>query len=299
MTEQQKILRVFKLISYLSKKPYYTQAQLAQKLDVDKRTIRRYFNLLEELGYQIDHKDGHRFFVQIEALPSEKGVRFTVEESELLHNILNASTEKHPLRDGIMRKLFTNSDLRPLSQNISQTDNAFKLRQLNEAIEKRCCVILENYHSANSKTLKDRLVEPLGFGDNYENVLTYEPSSGIQKAFRLDRVGAVEVLYEQKQSNKEVSEGFDVFGLLGKENIKVKLLLNDLAYRILIESYPSTKPYTQHLKEKTTHPYTFEGDVKRFEGVGRFILGLHSGVIVKSPSSLKKYLNDILKGLKY
>lgn len=300
MTEQQKILRVFKLISLLSSKPYRTKAVLAENLGVDIRTTDRYFNLLEELGYEIDQEPHSKgWFLVMEALPAEQGVRFTVEESELMHELLNGYSEKNSLRQNIIRKLLINSDLHPLSENITAQNNALKIRRLVEAIQRKCCVILKNYHSTNSQTTKNRLVEPLTLDEQYESVTVFEPESGLQKVFRLDRMTEVEVLYEQKQLNKTVAAGKDFFGFMGETAIPVKLLLTDRAYRLLIEEYPATKPYARKEGKDKTHLYCFEASVKAFEGIGRFVLGLHSEVKVESPAALKKYLNGKLKGLKY
>ena len=56
MTEQQKLLRLFKLIRLLKQRPGKTIHQLAQSLGITVRTMYRYLVLLEEVGYEIDKK---------------------------------------------------------------------------------------------------------------------------------------------------------------------------------------------------------------------------------------------------
>ena len=54
MAEQRKILRIFKLISLLKGVRRRRPEQLADILEISKRTVYRYFILLEELGFVID-----------------------------------------------------------------------------------------------------------------------------------------------------------------------------------------------------------------------------------------------------
>ena len=298
MIDQQKILRVFKFIRFLSHKPYYTKKQLAERLEVSTKTIERYIELLEELGYIPEQDFEKRWFIQIESFPSEEGVSFSLEESELLHNLLYGSTQDHPLRDGIMRKLFIQSELRPLSANLLHADNAKKIRQLTEAINNKKQVILKNYHSANSQSHRDRKIEPLEFSENYESITAYELDSSQQKVFRIDRIGEVEIL-DNTQNYKKTAQSEDFFGWIGNEIIPIKLYLNDLAYRLLIEEYPATKPYTRLRDASHTYPYEFAGEVKHFTGVGRFVLSIPGDVLVIAPEGFREYLNGRVKGLKF
>ena len=54
MIAQQKLLRVFKLIRLLKQRPGRTIFQLAQLLDINKRSVYRYLELLEAVGYLYD-----------------------------------------------------------------------------------------------------------------------------------------------------------------------------------------------------------------------------------------------------
>jgi proteasome accessory factor C len=225
MIEQQKILRVFQLIRDLSRKPYRTKDQLAKSLNCSTKTIERYFELLEELGYILECDFHKHYFVHIENLPAEKGVSFTLEESEWLHQLLQSDTQ-NPLRDGILKKLFVHSELRPLAQNILQADNAKKIRLLAEAITQKQRVNLKNYHSANTQSTSTRKVEPLEFSSNYESITAYEIASQQQKSYRIDRIGEVEILPE-KHTYKHSSVATDWFGFIGETTLVVKLQLSD------------------------------------------------------------------------
>lgn len=297
MIAQQKILRIFRFIRALSKKPYPNKKQLAKNLQITTRSVERYFELLDELGYVIEKDFNNTFFIAYQELPAEKGVSFTLEESQLLQDLLHSDTH-HPLRDGIIRKLFYYSELHPLSQNLTLANNAKKIRQLVEAINQKKCVVLKNYHSAHSQTVNDRKVEPLEFSDNYESITAFELASQQQKSYKIDRIEAVERL-DEAQGYKNLSVGTDWFGFIGEETFLVCLRLSDLAYRRLIEEHPSTKPYIKEKFSNTAHPYLFEGEVRSEIGVGRFILGLPGEIQVLAPHNLKDYLNGRIKDLRF
>jgi predicted DNA-binding transcriptional regulator YafY len=63
--------------------------------------------------------------------------------------------------------------------------------QLAESIKNKTQVILKNYHSANSNEIRDRLVEPIHFGDNYLSIVALDTQDKICKQFKLDRIGDV------------------------------------------------------------------------------------------------------------
>lgn len=295
---KRRIFRIFQLIRHLSEKPYKTLDQLARYLNVDTRTVRRDKDLLEELGYPVEKDFNRHFFLVIDQYPAEKGVRFSFEESQLLRDLLQGSTEQHPLKDSIFKKLFIHSELQPLAENHLKVVNASLIRRLAQSMEERLCVILKNYHSANTQSIRDRLVEPLLFGDNYNTIQAYEPASAQVKAFKVERIGDVQLL-DQHQSYAQPVEAPDLFGFIGSQSWTVKLRLNDRAYRLLIEEYPAAKPYTGLTHPKNMYPYSFEIKVRDEKGIGRFILGLPGDILVISPERLKKYLNERIKNLKY
>jgi predicted DNA-binding transcriptional regulator YafY len=294
MDTEKRIIRIFQLIAYLSHKPFRTKQKLAQIFHTTVRTIERDFEVLERLNYPVDTQNGLCFIVK--DIPAEKGVSFTFEETQVLRELLYS--DQHPLRDGILRKLFYHSDLHPLSQNLMQAENARKIRELVKAISEKQRVVLRNYHSAHSQSISDRKVEPLEFSDNYESITAFELASQQQKSYKIERIEAVERL-DEVQTYQYLSAGTDWFGFIGEQAFTVQLRLSDLAYRRLIEEHPSTKPFVQLKFPNTSHPYHFEGEVRSEIGIGRFILGLPNEIQVLAPQKLKDYLNERIRNLRY
>ena len=89
MAEQRKILRIFKLISLLKGVRKRTPQQIAEVLEVSSRTVYRYFNLLEELGFIIDATMENQYFI-----PTDEGEEyqftFNSEESVLIRQSLQS-----------------------------------------------------------------------------------------------------------------------------------------------------------------------------------------------------------------
>jgi predicted DNA-binding transcriptional regulator YafY len=165
------------------------------------------------------------------------------------------------------------------------------VEQLAEAIREKKQVILKNYHSAHSNEIRDRLVEPIHFGDNYQSIMALDTSDKVCKQFKLDRIGdvilftkpfAFESLHQKNQT--------DIFGFTGDANTWVTLELTLRAYLLLREEYPLSLPF---LTKEEDH-YLFHGPVANFEGVGRFTLGLIDKIHVKSPESFIDFLRNKL-----
>ncbi|NJL13858.1 MAG: WYL domain-containing protein [Microscillaceae bacterium] len=297
MAETKQIIRIFRLIRALSQHPPLTKTQLAVRLGTTTRTIERDFELLEELGYLVEYNLDYRYFICVEAFPAEKNVQFTLEETQLLQTLLQ-SERQHPLRDSLVRKLFVHSELRPLSENVMLADQSLKIRLLGQAITERRYVWLRGYYSVHSQNTRDRYVAPTSFSENYESINAYEPESGQEKAFRIDRIFKAE-LTDQSHQQTPTTRDQDFFGFNDPLPFMVLLRMSDLPYRKLMEEYPATKPFLQRAYPGTNQPYVFRAEVRNVRGIGRFILGFPGEITVEGPALLRDYLNERIKNLRY
>ncbi|HYC86690.1 MAG TPA: WYL domain-containing protein, partial [Chryseosolibacter sp.] len=155
-------------------------------------------------------------------------------------------------------------------------------------------VILKNYHSANSNEIRDRMVEPIHFGDNYQSVMALDTHDKVCKQFKLDRIGEVIDLqrkFEFESFHK--TKDTDIFGFSGDGQIWVTLRLGMRAYLLMREEYPLSIPYL----EKQDDHYSFHGPVTNFEGIGRFVMGLIDEVTIVGPDSFKEFLSGKLKSV--
>lgn len=105
--EQQKILRVIKLINLLQGTIGKPVHRLAELLQTDERTIYRYFKLLEALGFVVV-KEFSKYKIQErpEYLPKpNSNTTFSTEESQWLSTVLDSQGKGNSLKDAVVQKL--------------------------------------------------------------------------------------------------------------------------------------------------------------------------------------------------
>jgi predicted DNA-binding transcriptional regulator YafY len=207
----------------------------------------------------------------------------------LIKKLIQSGTPDSPLRSSLLKKLSLNSEMDSMPRLFLKVRLGHFVDQLAEAIKNKHQVVLKNYHSANSNEIRDRLVEPFGFGDNYQSIVALDTQDKICKQFKLDRIGEIvemdstfqhEALHHKTQS--------DIFGLTGDSNTWVTLHLTLRAYLLLREEYPLSIPYT----ERTENGYHFHGPVSNFEGIGRYVLGLMDEIEIKGPETFKTFIEN-------
>ncbi len=284
---QAKLLRLFQIIAVL-KAGHWTIRQLAERFDTSERTIYRYINLLEEVDFLIEKDFDNRYFI-ITSDDDPSQSQFSVEETRLIKKLIQSGAHDNPLRNILLKKLSLNSELDSMPRLFLKARLGKFVEQLAEAIRNKEQVVLKNYHSAHSNEIRDRLVEPIHFGDNYQSIMALDTSDKVCKQFKLDRIGEViafnkpfefESLHEKNQT--------DIFGFTGDASTWVTLELTLRAYLLLREEYPLALPF---LSKEEDH-YVFHGPVASFEGVGRFALGLIDEVRIKSPDSFNTFLKN-------
>ncbi len=284
---QAKLLRLFQIIAVL-KAGHWTIRQLAERFDTSERTIYRYIRLLEEVDFLIEKDFDNRYFI-ITSDDDPSQSQFSVEETRLIKKLIQSSAVDNPLRNLLLKKLSLNSELDSMPRLFLKARLGKFVEQLAEAMSNKQQVVLKNYHSANSNEIRDRLVEPIHFGDNYQSIMALDTTDKVCKQFKLDRIGdvipfnkpfAFESLHKKNQT--------DIFGFTGDASTWVTLELTLRAYLLLREEYPPALPY---LTKEEDH-YLFHAPVASFEGVGRFALGLLDEVKVKGPESFIAFLKD-------
>ncbi len=282
---QAKLLRLFQIIAVL-KSGHWTIRQLAERFDTSDRTIYRYLNLLEEVDFLIEKDFDNRYFI-ITSDDDPLQAQFSVEETRLIKKLILAGTNDNPLKNSLLKKLSLNSEIDSMPRLFIKARLGKFVDQLAESIRNKTQVILKSYHSANSNEIRDRLVEPIHFGDNYQSVVALDTQDKICKQFKLDRIG--EVLEHKKTFEFEAlhqKNQTDIFGMTGDSDTWVTLQLTLRSYLLLREEFPISIPFT----EKTETGYQFHGPISNFEGVSRFILGLLDEIKIINPAGLKDFV---------
>jgi predicted DNA-binding transcriptional regulator YafY len=288
---QARLLKLFQIIAVL-KSGHCTIRQLAQRFDSSERTIYRYLSLLEEANFLIEQDFQNRYFiVTSEDDPSQ--AQFSIEETKLIRKLIQGGAADNPLKNTLLKKLTLNSEIDSMPRLFVKARLGKFVDQLADSIRNKKQVILKNYHSANSNEVRDRLVEPIHFGDNYQSIMALDTHDKVCKQFKLDRIGEVVELdhsFAFEELHKTTTT--DIFSFSGDSNAWVTLRLSMKAYLLLREEYPLSIPYV----EKKEDHYQFHGPVASFEGIGRFVMGLLDEIqVVGTPAFIDFLKNKLSK----
>jgi predicted DNA-binding transcriptional regulator YafY len=289
--EQQKILRVFKMINLLQSTIGKPVHRLAELLETDERTIYRYFKLLEALGFEVI-KEFSKYKIQREPGMDQtmNYGTFSAEESNWLRSLIERQGRQNLLHDSILKKLAVRSEVKKVTEELFKANLGRLVDEIGKGIQGKVQVWLKDYYSLSSDTMSDRLVEPVTFSYNYESIHAFELESKRMKVFKIERIG--EVILSQKDwasESKHLVPGRQLFGFTGKNKFLVKLRLSKKAYQLMIEEHPNARPF---MFIKNRNQYFFNGEIPHLPGLARFILGLPGEVTVEEGEEMKVYLNE-------
>jgi predicted DNA-binding transcriptional regulator YafY len=117
----------------------------------------------------------------------------------------------------------------------------------------------------------------------------------MNKLFRVSRIGSVEVTdTEWEFESEHRSAKMDVFRTGGSEGKRVQLELGVMAKNLLLEEYPLAVRDLSPIPG--TERWLLDTVVYRYEGVGRFVIGLANDVVIREGDGLKDYLREFVAG---
>jgi proteasome accessory factor C len=266
MYNQNRIFRVFRLITLLKTFPAKTIKRLAQSLEISERSCYRYLDLLGELGFEVEKDEHNKFYMASDQVVEP----FTKEEGHLIQEVLTISVKNNPLVHSIIAKLPSLEESHIFAKTIVNGHSAKLVAEIHEAIQQKKQIIIHKYQSASSENVSDRLVEPIGFTANYQYLCAFEVESQQNKFFKLERMGSVENLndsYQYSSSHRLLQA--DVFGFNEEgAKIPIKLSLSMRAMLWLKDDYPDTARF---LKEGSNGKWILEVEVNSMEPVKRIM----------------------------
>ena len=288
--DQPKIERMLRLMKMLTANSSYTVDDIAERLDMSRRTIYRYIDTFREAGFVIK-KSGQHIRLDKES-PHFKDisqlVHFTQEEAVILKRAIESIDDTNLLKLNLKRKLYSVYDNKILADTIVRGSNSATVHTLIEAIEERRQVVLKDYRSSHAGAVRDRRVEPFAFTTNYVQVWCYDTESHSCKLFKLSRIGSVELTQEEWQWQDSHEQGFiDIFRMHGTARHHIKLQLGILSHNLLIEEYPLAEGYITPLGEDK---WLLSTDVANLAGVARFVAGLMDDITIIDTPALEQYL---------
>ena len=231
MHNQNKILRVLQLITLLKKEPAKSIRFLAGILESTDRTVYRYLDLVKELGFEL-HKDHNNKF-QIFGNDEYQPITFSNEEVSLLRDLVLSTGKDSKLKHSLLQKIYLQSELAIQGNQILKANLGRLVEKINYSISEKKRVLLKGYHSINTQSISDRVIEPISFTDNYNSICGFEVETKLNKYYNLERITDV-IQLDEPQEFKEFHQldEMDVFGFSNKNGEKfiVELSISLRAY---------------------------------------------------------------------
>ena len=313
--EQPQIVRILRLLALLSGNILYTVEELADKLGVTKRTIYRYLGSFREAGFSVRKVRDHVYHLTSLSdgvADLSNIVYFSDEEAYIVNSMIEELDGSNPLRQGLLQKFSAVYDSTSMAERIGDGSHAKTIQVLGEAIRTKRVTVLHEYASSHSGETKDYKVEPFKFSPNYTGVWAFDQKDGLNKRFKIQRIGLVETLDEKwshEYAHREVP--MDAFRIHGEKEYHVILRMNNVARNLMIEEYPLTasnifpereyrdkNPLPESIKTELPffginpdeQTWIFDGHIRGMDGIGRFILGLEQNIEILAGEEIIEYL---------
>lgn len=290
--EQPKIERTLRLMQLMSGNAYLTVEQLAERLDTSTRSIYRYIDSFRACGFAVEKVEGSIY--RLIRMPTgykdlQNLVYFSEEEARVLTYLIESLDETNSLKSSLYKKLCAVCDTKSLKDYSGSSKNAANIQALGNAIIDHKTVVLKDYASASSGTVRDRKVEPFEFTNNHINIWAYDCEKMAVRLFKISRINGVDILPIEWQHETEHKKGFlDAFRMMGKTQTHVRLEMSLRAKNLLCEEFPLATPDVIENDGK----FIFDSMVTHMEGVGRFVIGLAADIkIIESPE-LEEYVKS-------
>jgi predicted DNA-binding transcriptional regulator YafY len=221
--------------------------------------------LLIEVGFELKKDTSNRYYLNHDHIES-----FTKEEVELISHSIASNHKNNPLVKSIRTKLVLLDEMNVASNEIVASHYSKVISLLKEAIETKSQVVLLKYQSASTESVSDRLVEPVSFSSNFDSITAFEIESGLNKFFKIERIGDVQILdspFEFEKRHESLVS--DIFGFNDTgERHHVKLQLSMRAMLWLKDDYPLSVSY---MKEEADGKWILEVEVFNMEPANRII----------------------------
>lgn len=296
--DQPKLERLLRLMKLLTSNVNYTVNDLAERLDTSYRSIYRYIETFKEAGFVVHKLEGgvyklgkeSPYFREISQL-----VHFTDEEAHIVNQLIEGLDDTNMLKQNLRKKLSSVYNCTSMAASVVKGKNAANVNRILEAIEEHRQVLLCNYASSHTGEVRTRCVEPFGFTTNYVQIWCYEPDSGMNKLFKISRIGSVEVLDKGWKHEADHHEGYiDIFRMTGYEQHRVKLELGMLAHNLILEEYPLSE---RDIKPLANGHWLLDTNVCNYLGISRFVVGLLDDIRVVDSPEYSNYLKHRMSSL--
>jgi len=275
---ETKTHRILRLILFLSTSYSKTKEECRDFLGIKDSAFYNYCNVLKDTGFELCQKEG-KYWIEYPDQDHQvlrNVLHFTEEESYLLSLVIEHLEEKPGTAIKLKQKLasFLNQD--KAIETYIQKEKSEIVLSLHRAQQQKKKILLINYASGNSLSVRNRMVEPFEFKDDFTLVWAFDIGLKQNRQFKICRMEDVlesQVPWEFERLHR--SKPVDIFRNTGDLNKWVECQLSLKAKNLLVEEYPLAERFL------TKHPdnrYMLKVQVAKYEGPGRFVLGLSEDV---------------------
>lgn len=132
------------------------------------------------------------------------------------------------------------------------------------------------------------MVEPFEFKDDFNLVWAFDTALKQNRQFKVCRIENIQESplpweYERQHQSKPI----DIFRNTGDLNKQIECALSLKARNLLVEEYPLAERY---LTPAGKNQYLLRAMVAKYEGPGRFVMGLTEDIQVKGNEGFRNYL---------
>lgn len=298
MAQDNKTFRLLRMILFLSESYPKTRKECTGFLAIRDSAFYNYCNELKNIGFNLQQKEG-KYWIEAEGQSSNllaNLLHFTEEEAYILAKSIDAIEERSlPVRR-LKQKLvaFLNRD--EAVEVYLKKEKPEIVSILNKAIGNKRQVLLVNYASGNSQTVKNRRVEPFEFKDDFNLVWAYDTDLEKNRQFKISRMeNVLETPLHWKHEMQHHSKPVDVFRNTGELSKRVEFELNVRAKNLLAEEYPLAEKYITAIAD---NHFLFNAPVAKYEGPGRFVLGMAEDVRLTGDEGFREFVKQKIKKCK-
>jgi len=281
-----KFYRIMKLIQLLNTPPRKTAKQLVDALGSTESTIYRDIPDLKDLGYPVKKENG-RYYLKFTFDGRKNKNALETEESLYLQEILQQHAGSSNLAKSILHKYDLNLHLIPLADSLPHLHVTQMVQLAMHGIQMGKCLKLIGYKSLTGDDVRDRIIEPLDVTQDRKYLIGWDKALNDQRQFKIIRIQDIEFI-EEKVNPKRIASPMDIFGLTGDAWLSVQMELSSLAHNLLVEEFPYSIPFIRTRGKKIL----FDGIVRNWKGIGRFVLGLPGEIKIIAPDDFKNYLKN-------
>jgi predicted DNA-binding transcriptional regulator YafY len=290
MPTDTKTHRILRLILLLSNSYPKTKEECIAFLEIKSSAFYNYCNLLKDTGFDLQQHDG-KYWINFQDKDHQvlgNLLHFTEEESYMLSRSID-SFEGNPGHVAILKQKlvsFLNQD-KAIEAYINKEKSVI-VQALRKAQKQKKQILLINYASGNSQTVKNRMVEPFEFKDDFNLVWAFDTGLKRNRQFKICRIEDIsETLIGWEYGSSHRSLPVDIFHNTGELDKKVEFELNLRAKNLLVEEYPLSGKYLTTISQNR---FVFKAPVAKYEGPGRFVLGIAEDIQLIGDEGFREFV---------